>query len=204
MKRIITFFMLIAFISIGMRAAITITAANDIWIGGSQYSGYGIYGAKAGEIAQLLNGTYPGTVQWNGATLDQLKSAVLIKVGSSSAPNVLNDDDLEALQLLSGAKFLDIDGSVLDEGADITKIKAGSSIEAVSLPNDLPKDKVNAAGVALKACNPNFGSCLSLNAEMEEKEIYVYTHPCTSAEVEYTGTVTGGSGHLDNITCPLT
>lgn len=204
MKRIITFFMLCAFISIGMRAAITITPANNIYVGGTAYSGYGIYGAKAGEIAQLLNGTYAGTVQWNGANLNQLKSAVLIKVGSSSNPNVLNDDDLEALELLSGARFLDIDGSTLAEGANIAKIKAGSNIEAVTLPNQLTKEQVNAAGASLKACNTNFGSCMSLEAEMEEKEIYVYTHPCTSAEVEYTGTVTGGSGHLDNITCPLT
>lgn len=204
MKRIITFLILFAFISIGMRAAITITPANNIYVGGTAYSGYGIYGAKAGEIAQLLNDTYPGTVQWNGANLNQLKNAVLIKVGSSSNPNVLNDDDLEALELLSGARFLDIDGSTLAEGANIAKIKAGSNIEAVTLPNQLTKEQVNAAGASLKACNSNFGSCMSLEAEMEEKEIYVYTHPCTSAEVEYTGTVTDGSGHLDNITCPLT
>lgn len=204
MKRIITFLILFAFISIGMRAAITITTANNIYIGGTAYSGYGIYGAKEGELAQLLNGTYTGTVQWNGFSLDQLKSAVLIKVGSSSNPNVLNDDDLEALELLSGAHFLDIDGSTLAEGANIAKIKAGSNIEAVTLPNQLTKEQVNAAGASLKACNTNFGSCMSLEAEMEEKEIYVYTHPCTSAEVEYTGTVTDGSGHLDNITCPLT
>lgn len=204
MKRIITFFMLCAFISIGMRAAITITPANNIYVGGTAYSGYGIYGAKAGELALLLSGDNSVTVQWNGANLNQLKSAVLIKVGSSSNPNVLNDDDLEALELLSGARFLDIDGSTLAEGANIAKIKAGSNIEAVTLPNQLTKEQVNAAGASLKACNTNFGSCMSLEAEMEEKEIYVYTHPCTSAEVEYTGTVTGGSGHLDNITCPLT
>lgn len=206
MKRIITFFMLIAFISIGMRAAITITAANDIWIGGSQYSGYGIYGAKAGELAQLLDGTYTGTVQWNGASLNDLKNAVLIKVGSSSQPNVLNDDDLEALQLLSGAKFLDIDGSTLAEGADISNIKAGSNIEAVTLPNQLTKEQVNAAGASLKACNSNFGSCMSLDAEMEEREVttYTYTDPCSSEEVEYTGTVTDGKGHIDNITRELT
>lgn len=189
MKRIITFFMLIAFISIGMRAAITITPANNIYVGGTAYNGYGIYGAKAGELAQLLNGTYTGTVNWNGATLDQLKSAVLIKVGSSSAPNILNNDDLEALELLSGAKFLDIDGSTLADGADITKIKAGSAIEAVTLPNGLPKDKVNAAGAALTACNANFGSCLSLNAEMEQKQITLYPYTLGGEDYEYTGDV---------------
>ena len=206
MKRIITFLILFAFISIGMRAAITITPATDIWIGGTTYNGYGIYGAKAGEIAQLLDGTYTGTVHWNGASLNDLKNAVLIKVGSSSQPNVLNDDDLEALQLLSGAKFLDIDGSTLAEGADITKIKAGSAIEAVTLPNQLTKEQVNAAGAALKACNSNFGSCMSLDAEMEEREVttYTYTDPCTSEDVVYTGEVNGNTGHIDNLTLPLT
>lgn len=203
MKRIITFFMLIAFISIGMRAAITIERVSGVYIGGTSYSGYGIYGAKAGELAQLLAGTYEGTVQWNGANLNQLKSAEYIKLGDSQNPNVLKDEDLEALQLLSGAKFMDIDGSTLADGADISKIKAGSAIEAVTLPNNLTKKQVNAAGAALSAY-PNFGSCLSLDAEMGEKEIYVYTHPCSSEEIEYNGTVTGGTGHLDNITCPLT
>lgn len=206
MKRIITFFMLIVFISIGMRAAITITPANDIYVGGTAYSGYGIYGAKAGEIAQLLNDTYTGTVHWNGANLNQLKSAVLIKVGSSSNPNVLNDDDLAALELLSGARFLDIDGSQLAAGANISSIKAGPNIEAVTLPNQLTKEQVNAAGASLKACNANFGSCMSLDAEMEEKEVttYTYTDLCTSEEVDYTGTVTDGKGHIDNITRELT
>ena len=190
--------------SVLAQAAITITPANDIYVGATTYSGYGIYGAKEGELAELLNGTYSGTVQWNGATLEQLKSAVLIKVGSSSNPNVLGNADLAALQQLSGARFLDIDGSTLAEGADISNIKAGSNIEAVTLPNQLTKEQVNAAGAALKACNSKFGSCMSLDAEMEEKEIYVYTDPCTSAEVEYTGTVSGSTGHLSSITRPLT
>lgn len=190
--------------SVLAQAAITITPATDIYIGGTAYSGYGIYGAKEGELAQLLNGTYTGTVYWNGFSLDQLKSAVLIKVGSSSNPNVLGNDDLEALQQLSGARFLDIDGSQLATGANIARIKAGSAIEAVTLPNQLTKEQVNAAGAALKACNSHFGSCMSLDAEMEEKEIRVYTDPCTSAEVEYTGTESGSTVHLTSITRPLT
>lgn len=205
MRKLLLFFALLC-VSVGTQAAITITTANDIWIGGTSYNGYGIYGAKAGEIAQLLNGTYTGTVQWNGANLNQLKSAVLIKVGSSSAPNVLNDDDLKALELLSGARFLDIDGSVLAEGANIAKIKAGSNIEAVTLPNQLTKEQVNAAGASLKACNANFGSCMSLDAEMEEREVttYTFTDPCTSEDVVYTGEVNGNTGHIDNLTLPLT
>ena len=208
MRKLLLFFAMLC-VSVGTWAAITISPiqGNDaVYIGGTQYSGYGIYGAKAGELAQLLNGTYTGTVNWNGASLDDLKSAVYVKVGSSSAPNILNNDDLEALELLSDAKFLDIDGSTLASGADITKIKAGSAIEAVTLPNGLPKAKVNAAGAALTACNENFGSCISLNAEMVEQQLttYTYTDPCSSEEIEYTGEVTDGKGYIDNITRPLT
>ncbi len=203
MRKLLLFFAMLC-VSVGTWAAITITPATDIWIGGTTYSGYGIYGAKEGELAQLLNGTYTGTVQWNGASLDQLKSAVLIKVGSSSSPNVLGNDDLEALQQLSGARFLDIDGSQLAASANISSIKAGPNIEAVTLPNQLTKEQVNAAGAALKTCNSNFGSCMSLDAEMEEKEIRVFIDPCTSAEVEYTGTETGSTVHLTSITRPLT
>ena len=202
MRKLLLFFAML-FVSVGTWAAITITSTS-VSVGGTTYSGYGIYGAKAGELALLLSGDNSVTVQWNGANLNQLKSAEFIKVGDSQNPNVLKDEDLEALQLLSGAKFLDIDGSTLADGADISKIKAGSAIEAVTLPNNLTKEQVNGAGASLTACNSNFGSCLSLDAEMGEKEIYVYTHPCSSEEIEYNGTVTGGTGHLDNITCPLT
>ncbi len=176
--------MLIAFISIGMRAAITISSTS-VSVGGTTYQGYGIYGAKAGEIAQLLNGTYEGTI--SGANLNQLKSAEYIKLGDSQNPNVLKDEDLEALQLLSGAKFLDIDGSMLDDGADISKIKAGSAIEAVTLPNNLKKEQVNAAGDALTACNANFGSCLSLNTKMETVEKTFYPYTLGGVEYNYTG-----------------
>ena len=184
MKRIITFFMLIAFISIGMRAAITISSTS-VSVGGTKYQGYGIYGAKAGEIAQLLNGDYEGI---SNATLNQLKSAEYIKLGDSQNPNVLKDEDLEALQLLSGAKFLDIDGSTLATGTNIASIKAGSAIEAVTLPNNLTKEQVNAAGAALTACNAaNFGSCLSLVAKMETVEKTFYPYTLGGVEYNYTG-----------------
>ena len=205
MRKLLLFFAMCC-ASVGAWAAITITPANNIYVGATTYNGYGIYGAKAGEIAQLLNGTYAGTVHWNGATLNDLKSAVLIKVGSSSNPNVLNNDDLEALELLSGARFLDIDGSQLATGANIARIKAGSAIEAVTLPNQLTKEQVNAAGAALKACNSNFGSCMSLDAEMEEREVttYTYTDLCSSEEVDYTGEVSGSEGNYKGTISTLT
>ena len=202
MRKLLLFFAML-FVSVGTWAAITISSTS-VSVGGTTYQGYGIYGAKAGELALLLSGDNSVTVQWNGANLNQLKSAEFIKVGDSQNPNVLKDEDLEALQLLSGAKFLDIDGSTLADGADISKIKAGSAIEAVTLPNNLKKEQVNAAGAALTTCNANFGSCLSLDAEMGPKDIYVYTDPCTSEEIEYTGEVNNGMGHIDNISCPLT
>jgi hypothetical protein len=47
---------------------------------------------------------------------------------------------------------------------------------------------------------------MSLDTEMEERELTTYTYldPCTSEKVEYTGTVTNGKGHIDNLTYPLT
>lgn len=207
MKRILLFMMTLVLAALQSMAAITITKDESVTIGSTTYSGYGIYGAKAGELAQLLAGTYEGTVQWNGANLNQLKSAEYVKIGSTSSPNVLNDADLAALQNLSGAKFLDIDGSTLADGANIANIKAGSAIEAVTLPNGLPKEKVNAAGAALTGCNSQFGSCLSLVAEMKEQEVtqYWYNDPCfENTRLEYTGTVNGNLGHVDNITRPLT
>ena len=199
MRKLLLFFAMLS-VSIGAWATITITTET------TPYSGYGIYGAKAGEIAKLLNGDNEVSVKWNGVSLADLTSAEFVKIGSSSQPNVLNNDDLEALELLSGAKFLDIDGSTLASGANITSIKAGSAIEAVTLPNNLKKAQVNAAGAALTACNANFGSCLSLNAEMEERQINIYTYedPCTSEKVDYNGEVTDGQGYIGDITRPLT
>lgn len=205
MKRILLFLFTLVCVQFGAWATITISPAS-VSVGGTTYQGYGIYGAQEGELALLLSGDNSVSVQWNGASLSDLTSAEYIKVGSTSTPNVLGDADLAALDLLSAAKFLDIDGSTLASGANIASIEAGPAIEAVTLPGGLSKAQVNAAGAALTACNENFGSCLSLNAEMEESEVtvYTYTDPCTSEKVNYTGTVTNGKGHIDNITRPLT
>ena len=63
MKRILLFLITLVCVQIGAWATITITS-ETVYIGGGQYtggtpySGYGIYGAQEGELAQLLNGTY--------------------------------------------------------------------------------------------------------------------------------------------------
>ena len=147
MKKNLLLLMTLVLAALGAKAAITISSAS-VSVGGTTYQGYCISGATEGEIAQLLNGNYEGI---SDATLNQLKSAEYIKVGTSSNPNVLGDADLMALDILSGAKYLDIDGSTLAEGANIASIKAGPAIEAVTLPNGLSKADVNAAGAALTA-----------------------------------------------------
>ncbi len=199
MRKLLLFFAMLC-VSVGTQAAITIKAESvSIGTSTTATTGYGIYGAKEGELAQLLNGNFEGIVHWNdGSSLALLKSAPLIKVGSTSNPNILGNADLEALELLNGAHFLDIDGSVLADGADIANIKAGPAIEAVTLPNKLTKAQVNAAGASLKACNSNFGSCMSLDTEMEERELttYTYINPCSTDELEYEGTVTDGKGSI--------
>ena len=186
MRKLLLFFAMFC-VSVGTWAAITISSAN-VTVGGTQYSGYGIYGAQEGEIALLLSGDNSVSVQWNGASLSDLTSAEYIKVGSTSTPNVLGNADLAALELLSAAKFLDIDGSTLATGADITKIKAGSAIEAVTLPNGMTKEQVNTVGAAL-ASKTNFGSCLSLVTEMEERQVTTYPYTLGGEEYNYTGDV---------------
>ena len=94
MKRILLFMMTLVLAALGAKAAITISSAS-VSVGGTTYQGYCISGATEGEIAQLLNGNYEGI---SDATLNQLKSAEYIKVGSSSSPNVLGDADLAASQ----------------------------------------------------------------------------------------------------------
>ena len=201
MRKFLLLFFAMVCVQISAWAAITISSTS-VSVGGTTYQGYGIYGAKAGEIAQLLNGNYEGI---SNATLNQLKSAEYIKVGDSQNPNVLKDEDLAALENLSGAKFMDIDGSTLADGANISSIKAGSAIEAVTLPNNLTKAQVNAAGSALKACNANFGSCLSLNTEMETVEKTFYPYTLGGVEYNYTGdlsalTDNGDGSYTYNVT----
>lgn len=211
MRKLLLFFAMLC-VSVGAWATITIERVSGVYIGGTSYSGYGIYGAKAGELAQLLDGSFTDVQFKNGASLELLKSAELVKVGDSQRPNVLNNDDLEALELLSGAKFLDIDGSTLASGANISNIKAGPAIEAVTLPNQLTKAQVNAAGAALTECNANFGSCLSLDAEMEQKEITLYPYTLGGESYNYTGDVSAltdnGNGtysyHISNVERTLT
>ncbi len=201
--------MLCVSVSIGMHATINVySTMTTNYIGSSAVSGYGIYGAEPGEIAQLLAGTYPGTVHWNdGSSLDALKSAALVKIGSDSDQTELTNDDLAALANLQ-AQYIDIDGCTLATGASITEIRASSNILAVSLPHNLTKTHVNQAGAALTACNPNFGSCVSQSPEMETKEVttYWYNDPCSSITepIQYTGTVTDNKGTVENITRPLT
>jgi hypothetical protein len=182
MKRILLLLMTLVLAVSGAKAAITISSAS-VKVGNTTYQGYCISGAQEGEIAQFLN----GSASVSGVSPEQLKSAEYIKVGSSSSPNVLGDADLAAFEKLSAAKYLDIDGSTLATGANIASIKAGPAIEAVTLPNGLSKADVNAAGAALTACNSNFGSCLSLNAEMETVQKTFYPYTIGGVEYNYTG-----------------
>ncbi len=184
MKKILLLLMTLVLAALQSMAAITISTAS-VNVGGTTYQGYCISGATVGEIAQFLN----GSASVSGVSPEQLKSAEYIKVGSSSSPNVLGDADLAALEKLSAAKYLDIDGSTLATGANIASIKAGPAIEAVTLPNGLSKADVNAAGAALTACNSNFGSCLSLNAEMETVEKTFYPYTIGGVEYNYTGDI---------------
>jgi len=184
MKRIITFLILFAFISIGMRAAIDVYATDSHrYIGDVTVSGYGIYGATTGDIAKLLDGSSEVTVNWHdGASLENLKAADLVRIGNETK-TALSKEDLQALEKVN-AKFIDLDCCTLAEGAKISDIKASANIEAVSLPQGLTKDEVKAANDALAACNANFGSCISKETEVTETPVtnYYYTEGSNSGQ----------------------
>ncbi len=81
--------------------------------------------------------------------------------------------------------------------------------EAVSLPDGLKKEQVNAVGAALSGLtNTNFSACVSQGSEMEDVEVtrYWYDDPCSSMTdpIEYTGTVNDGKGNVENIARTLT
>ncbi|MEE3385915.1 MAG: hypothetical protein VZR36_12645, partial [Prevotella sp.] len=106
MKRIITFLILFAFISIGMRAAIDVYPTDSHrYIGDATVSGYGIYGATTGDIAKLLDGSSEVTVNWHdGASLENLKAADLVRIGNETK-TALSKEDLQALEKVN-AKFI--------------------------------------------------------------------------------------------------
>lgn len=208
MKRYFLFVMLCVLAVTQARAVINIytitggNGGNGIKYGNNYddiAGGFGIYGwENAGDIAKLLNGEYDGTVYLDGqvvsasSVISNLANAVGVKLGGDETPEALNDADLAALVKLTSAKYIDMDKATIADGANLSSIKAGSSIKAVSLPDGLTKEQVNAAGAALAACNSGFSSCVSQSygTTTIPQTYYVYGNP----ETEYMGNVTDVNG----------
>lgn len=102
-------------------------------------SGYEICSwENAGDIAKFLNGTYEGTVNYNGSSatpedIATIKSAAMIKLGRSS--EILNQDDIEALTAFTNIKLIDLSESTLPTTDAGTTISSDfSSVAAASKP----------------------------------------------------------------------
>ena len=121
----------------------------------------------------------------------------------------MNADDFSVLSVLQESTWanittVDLSQVTVTNASDVCSMNL-THAETVVLPNGFNKQQVNTAGVYFTSKNQNFGSCLSANPEMEEQEQTKnwYEDPCGN-KVEYTGTVTNGTGTVENITRPLT
>ena len=172
MRKLLLFFAMLC-VSVGTWAAITITPDpnpyNQTWIGAEQISNFKVFTISGwdnpGDVAKLLNGDTSLDVNWNGKSLSDLQEALIIYIGSGANTDLLNDDDLKALDLLTSTKYLDLDGSKLAASASINNIEIGSAVEGVVLPDGLSKNQVNAVATVLSA-NENFGSCISKKTDV--------------------------------------
>ena len=172
MRKLLLFFAMLC-VSVGTWAAITITPDpnpyNQTWIGAEQIPNSKVFTISGwdnpGDVAKLLNGDTSLDVNWNGKSLADLQEAIIIHIGAGANTDLLNDDDLKALDLLASTKYLDLDGSKLAAGASINNIEIGSAVEGVVLPDGLSKNQVNAVATVLSA-NENFGSCISKKTDV--------------------------------------
>ena len=171
MRKLLLFFAMLT-VSIGTWAAPKISGSGTVTLSGFQ----------AGELKKALNGE---SVEGLTGPVENLKNATKIVFGDAN----LNDGDLSALTACTKATQYDMSSATLAEGATISSISAGPAIETVVLPNGLSKADVNAAGAALTTCNPLFGSCLSLDTEIGDKEVTRYYYTVGGVESEYTGNV---------------
>ena len=191
MKRKLLLFFAMLCVSVGTWATITITPDpnpyNQTWIGNEQISNSKVFTISGwdnpGDVAKLLNGDTSLSVNWNGKSLSDLTGAIIIHLGAGANTDLLNNDDLQALNHLTSTKYLDLDGSSLAEGASINNIQIGSAVEGVVLPDGLSKDQVNGVATILSA-SENFGSCISKNTVFTVSPVtnYYYTEGNNSGQ----------------------
>lgn len=137
-------------------------------------SGYAIYGASesdwtAGDLSALLDVSYSGQVYYDGSLVnnladlvDNIRSAEAIQIGGSNH-EALNEDDLKALQYLTGVKYLDMDKATffVDELNEVktSALNIWSNAQYISLPYNTSIEDIRGMG----ARNPNLLAAASVD-----------------------------------------
>ena len=103
---------------------------------------------SAGDLKEFLNSTYTGTVYYNGSQLDasgyaellaNIKQAEAIEIGGS-ANEQLDVADLNAIEELTGVKYIDMDKATFADGAAAGNIV--SVAQYISLPYGTTVDDI--------------------------------------------------------------
>ena len=154
--------------------------------------GYGVYGFQPGELAALLSGNYTGTINSGSTgTVEQLKSAAFVKIGSTN--EVLKQEDLEALSALTNVQYLRMDNCTTTGAIDCSTIGAGSSaLLEVTMPAGLTREQVEAANAKFKTVASGVKLVVGVSGEVETEQRPHHWYTLNGQTYEYTGTVAEG------------
>ena len=215
MKKLFAF-LAVLFVSLGAKAIINVYNNDGTKINGE--TGYAIYSwSSPDELVAFLNGSYTGEVYYNSSPVSSyataqwftdLKAATAIKIGGSQeAPyEVVNTSCLQALSVLTGVKYLDMDLATPTEDIDFSQITVGSTnVELVTLPSGVTKEQVIAANDVLKTKGAKAVVGITGETVINQVPHYTYTLPGSSEPIEYTGEVSGDdvSGYTGNVSATI-
>lgn len=194
MKKVLFFIIAMVCAALNVQASISVwpTTTNGV-------PGYGIYNwDNPGDVAAFLDGTYQGDV-YNGSNKDDnwvtdllplVKAAETVKIGGSadSPKEPIGTADLQALELLTGVKYLRLDNCFPAEGTDFSQIKIGSSaLLDATMPVGLTKDQIKQANDALKATAAGLKTTSGITGTVMTTTTHQYWYELNGAKFEYTG-----------------
>ncbi len=215
MKKLFAF-LAVLFVSLGAKAIINVYNNDGTKINGE--TGYAIYSwSSPDELVAFLNGSYTGEVYYNSSPVSSyataqwftdLKAAPAIKIGGSQeAPyEEVNTSCLQALGVLTGVKYLDMDLATPTEDIDFSQITVGSTnVELVTLPSGVTKEQVIAANDVLKTKGAKAVVGITGETVINQVAHYTYTLPGSSEPIEYTGEVSGDdvSGYTGSVSTTI-
>ena len=194
MKKVLFFIIAMVCAALNVQASISVwpTSTNGV-------EGYGIYDwDNPGDIAAFLNGSYQGTVyydnkadaNWKTDLLERVKAAETVKLGGNadSPKEPIGTADLQALELLTGVKYLRLDNCFPAEGTDFSKIKIGSSaLLDATMPIGLTKDQIKQANNALKATAKGLKTTSGITGTVTTTTTRHYWFEVNGQELEYIG-----------------